>query len=174
MVLAPRKDVEDRRHTPSTFVKGTAVQQNLKTFHLRAPVLTNVQECQIIRGRLLNIFPLRDLTFGIVSGSVHPITTTTPPGFSADDCIAHDYIVKPPTLRIFIACELLIPLQRNDLNDRERLEHPFLTASTIVHELMHAINQTKVHEDLRRTQHVQKPGGPDWREPYFMDEQANE
>lgn len=154
LLLGPRKDIEDSRLVPQALLKGTAKDQNLKTFHLRPPQAGNALRCHAELESLLQMSALKDITFGIMSGFERP----EPPyqqskygthGLTSTKHSLTGKVGDHQLIQVFIAFHLLAPLFRNDLTDGEFLGQQMMVAITLVHETIHAIYKAKVFKDMK-------------------------
>ncbi|KFX90593.1 hypothetical protein V490_06381 [Pseudogymnoascus sp. VKM F-3557] len=152
----------ERRVFTSTYLDG------LRTIH-RRPVETFYANRAQVRRKLVDTSGL--ISFAIDSGLVNTFTGLGP---SQDDPqnideYYHAFTVKRDILgldpvEVTLAQHLFKPFLRQNMTQAEKLGLQFLIASTLVHEIAHAIG------DLYRRENSDFEGGFPWEELFFEDE----
>ncbi|OBT96295.1 hypothetical protein VE01_05806 [Pseudogymnoascus verrucosus] len=152
----------ERRVFNSSFMDG------LRTIHRRPPEVFYANRAQV-RRELAEASGL--ISFGIESGVVDTVTSLGPlqHDLRDNDQYYHGFTVKHDVLgvdpvEISLAIHLFKPFLREKLTQAERLGMQFFIASTIVHEIGHAIG------DLYRRQNRDIEGNYPWQELFFEDE----
>ncbi|KFY33705.1 hypothetical protein V494_07402 [Pseudogymnoascus sp. VKM F-4513 (FW-928)] len=156
----------ERRVFDSSFMNG------MRTVHRRPAEEFYANRAQV-RQELVEVSGF--ISFAIESGAVDLFTSLAPLTYDAEDIdqyyhaftIKHDILGVDP-VEVSVALHLFTPFLRENLTQAEKLGLQFSIASTLVHEIGHAIG------DLYRRQNSDIEGKYPWVELFFEDEALSE